>query len=86
MCGSCYIKCGTISSIASIAKYYKHCYALFTKMEETESTIKPYKYSINIKVSAKREVYGEFKVSADTTEELQEALKKVKELFYKELE
>ncbi len=55
-------------------------------MEETENTLKPYKYSINVKVSAKREVYGEFKVNADTFEELREALKKVKEIFYKELE
>jgi len=49
-------------------------------MKQTK-TVEQAKYSINIKVSAKQEVYGEYTVKADTFEELETELEKVGALF-----
>jgi len=68
---------------------YKQLQSLQETMETTETfetTVRPYKFSINVKVNAKREVYGEFKVNADNIEELRQGLKDVKALFYNELQ
>lgn len=43
--------------------------------------VTPQKYSITVKMNAKREVYGEYTVRADTFEELETELGKVSALF-----
>lgn len=53
-------------------------------MEKTEK-IEQARYSINVKVSAKRELYGEYTVKADTIEELESDLEKVGVLFLKQI-
>jgi len=52
---------------------------------EQSNKLNPDRYSINIKVSAKRELYGEYTVKADTYEELEEQLERVGALFLRQI-
>jgi hypothetical protein len=49
-------------------------------MEETKK-VDTQRYSITVKMNAKREAYGEYTVRADTIEELAEESNKVKQIF-----
>ena len=50
-------------------------------MAEKTEKVSPERYSVNVKMNAKRELYGEYTVKADTLEELEKDLTAVSTLF-----
>ena len=49
--------------------------------ENTQTIVEPNNFTLTIKMNAKREVYGEYTVKADTFEELEERSARAQALF-----
>lgn len=52
-------------------------------MEEENKQIEAKPFSMTVKMNAKREMYGEVSVRADTSEELEEKLMTALDIFYR---